>query len=195
VARRLRDGARPVDVLVNNAGFGLGMAFPGSPLADEERMLDVLVRAVLVLTHAALPGMVARGRGTIVTVSSVAGFLPVGTYCAAKAWATAFSASLAAQLAGTGVTATALCPGFVRTEFQKRAGVDVSRLPGWAWLDADRLVAGCMADVRRGRAVSVPGFRYKATAFLLRHVPLRLAVALAARLKSPTADGGSSGGG
>jgi len=181
VAVRLRDEARPIDILVNNAGFGLAAPFLLGPLSDEERMLDVLVRAVLVLTRAAAPGMVARRRGIIITVSSVAGFLPGGTYSAAKAWATSFTASLAGMLAGTGVTATALCPGFVRSEFQQRAKIDVSYLPGWAWLDADRLVAGCLSDVRRGRAVSVPSLRYKAAVFFLRHCPLRLVRAIAAR--------------
>ncbi|MDD5762671.1 MAG: SDR family oxidoreductase [bacterium] len=174
VADRLRDESRPVDILVNNAGFGVNRPFLSGELADEERMLDVMVRAVLVLSHAAAPGMAARGRGAVVTVSSVAGFILGGTYCAAKAWATTFTASLASALAGTGATATALCPGFVRTEFHQRAGMDVSRLPGWAWLDADRLVADCMADVRRGRVISVPSFRYKIAVALLRHIPLRL---------------------
>ncbi len=173
VADRLRDEARPVDILVGNAGFGLGKRFLASDLSDEERMLDVLVRAVLVLARAAAPGMVARGRGKIITVSSVASFFPGGTYGAAKAWATSFTASLAGDLAGTGVTATALCPGFVRTEFHRRAKMDMSRLPAWAWLDADRVVADCLADVRRGRAISVPALRYKAAVFLLRRIPLR----------------------
>ncbi len=174
VAERLRDGSRPIDLLVSNAGFGVNAPFLSGDLAEEERMLDVLVRAVLVLSRAAAPGMVARGRGAIVTVSSVAGFLLGGTYAAAKAWATAFTASLAGELAGTGVTATALCPGFVRTEFHRRAAMDVSHLPAWAWLDADRLVADCLADVRRGRVISVPSLRYKLAVALLRHMPLRL---------------------
>lgn len=173
VADRLRDEARPVDILVGNAGFGLGKRFLAADISEEERMLDVLVRAVLVLARAAAPGMVARGRGKIITVSSVAAFFPGGTYGAAKAWATSFTASLSGDLAGTGVTATALCPGFVRTEFHQRAKMDMSRLPAWAWLDADRVVADCLADVRRGRAVSVPGLRYKAAVFLLRRIPLR----------------------
>ena len=180
VADRLRDEARPVDVLVSNAGFGLGKPFLAAHVSEEERMLDVMVRAVLVLTRAAAPGMVARGRGNIITVSSVAGFFSGGTYSAAKAWATTFTASLAGELAGTGVTATALCPGYVRTEFHQRAKMDVSDLPGWAWLDADRVVADCLADVRRGRAVSVPSLRYKAAVFFLRHVPLRLGKMLSA---------------
>ncbi len=194
VADRLRDGTRPVDILVNNAGIALNQPFLRGPLADEERMLDLLVRAVLVLTRAAAPGMVARGRGSIITVSSIAGFLPGGTYSAAKAWATTFTTSLAGQLAGTGVTATALCPGFVRTEFQQRAGIDVSYLPEWAWLDADRLVDDCLADLRRGRAVSVPSLRYKATTLLLRHIPLRCLKALAARRAAMRSiDGGPEG--
>jgi hypothetical protein len=184
VAERLRDGDRPVGILVNNAGFAVNAPFLSGDLAQEERMLDVMVRAVLVLSRAAAPGMVARGRGTIVTVSSVAGFLPGGTYSAAKAWATAFTASLAGELAGTGVTATALCPGFVRTEFHRRAGMDMSYLPEWAWLDADRLVADCLADVRRGKAVSVPSLRYKAAVAILRHTPLRFSKAFSRR-RSP----------
>jgi hypothetical protein len=184
VACRLRDGSRPVDLLVSNAGYGAGKPFLSSDVSEEERMLNVLARAVLVLSRAAAPGMVARGRGTIVTVSSVAGYLPGGTYAAAKAWATTFSTSLAGELAGTGVTATALCPGYVRTEFHARAGMETSHLPGWAWLDADRLVARCLADVRRGRVVSVPSLRYKAVVCLLRHIPLCLHGALSARRAS-----------
>lgn len=181
VADRLRDAARPVDVLVSNAGFGVGKPFLAANVSEEERMLDVMVRAVLVLTRAAAPGMVARGRGDIITVSSVAGFFSGGTYAAAKAWATTFTASLAGELAGTGVTATALCPGYVQTEFHQRAKMDVSYLPGWAWLDADRVVADCLSDVRRGRAVSVPSLRYKAAVFFLRHLPLRFNKILSSR--------------
>jgi short-subunit dehydrogenase len=173
VAQRLRDPARPVDLLVNNAGFATKQRFAGGDLAAEERLLDVLVRAVLVLSSAALPGMVARRRGALVTVSSVAGFFPGGTYSAAKAWATTFTLSLAAELAGTGVTATALCPGYVHTEFHGRAGIRMNRLPEIAWLDADELVAACLKDVARGRALSVPSLRYKVVAAAARHLPLR----------------------
>jgi short-subunit dehydrogenase len=187
VADRLRDNARPIDFLVNNAGFAAQKPFPTGDLAEEERMLDVLIRAVLVLTASAVPGMVARGRGNIVTVSSVAGFLPTGTYSAAKSWATFFTTSLAGQLAGTGVIATALCPGFVRTEFHQRAKMDMSALPGWVWLSADGVVDSCLADVRRGRTISVPSFRYKMIAFLFRHLPLRCTKKLhpVARRRSP----------
>lgn len=171
VADRLRDQARPVDLLVNNAGFGVKGRFLGGDLDAELRQLDVLVGAVLVLSHAVVPGMVARGHGAVVNVSSVAGFGPMGTYSAAKAWCTSFTENLAATLQGTGVTATALCPGFVRTEFHSRAGMDVgSRDSGW-WLDPDDLVEDCLRDVRRGRAVSVPSRRYRALVVLLGLLP------------------------
>ncbi len=174
VADRIRDPERPVDVLVNNAGFSPRQRIHEGDLAVEEQVVALLVTAVLVLTHAALPGMVRRRRGTIVTVSSVAGFMPRGTYSAAKAWATTFTASVAAQVAGTGVRATALCPGFVRTEFHRRAGRRMDSRPSWAWLDADRLVDDCLADVAKGRVVSVPSLRYKAAVMALRHLPLGL---------------------
>jgi short-subunit dehydrogenase len=173
VADRLADATRPVDVLVNNAGFGLRTTFAASDIADQERMLDVLCRATLVLTHAALPGMVSRGHGAVINVSSVSGFTAMGTYAAAKAWTTTFSEAVAVELRGTGVTCTALCPGFVSTEFHQRARLNISALPKRAWLDADALVADCLDDVLRGRVISVPSRRYKATVVLARHAPRR----------------------
>ncbi len=189
VADRLRRSDAPVDLLVNNAGFGVPQRFVGGDLAAVERQFVVLARAVLVLSHAALPGMVARGRGSLVTVSSVAGFMPAGTYGAAKAWATTFTRSLAGELSGTGVTATALCPGYVRTEFHDRAGIAMQGLPEWAWLDADRVVADCLRDVARGRSVSVPGLQYKAAVLALRHLPMRAVDVVSRRRTSRRAAG------
>ena len=172
VAVRLRDEQRPFDMLVSNAGFGHKQRFAGGDLRAEEQLLDVLVRAVLVLTHAALPGMVTRGRGGVVTVSSVAGYMPAGTYSAAKAWATTFTMSLAGELAGTGVTATALCPGYVHTEFHGRADIRMGRLPEFVWLDADQLATACLADVERGKSLSIPSVQYKLAVAAMRHLPL-----------------------
>ncbi len=170
VAERLSDEARPVAVLVNNAGYGLKGSFLRNDVADEERMFDVLTRAVLVLSHASARAMAARGSGSIINVSSVAGWLASGTYSAAKSWVTVFTEGLSSELAGKGVTATALCPGFTRTEFQQRAGIGTPG-PAFLWLDAQRLVRDCLDDVDRGRVVSVPGAQYKAIAALLRVAP------------------------
>jgi uncharacterized protein len=171
VAERVADPARPVDLLVNNAGFGLGQGFVDGDLSVEERALDVMVRAVVVLSHAAARSMRARGHGAVVNVSSVSGFATLGSYSATKSYVTVFSEALAAELAGTGVTVTALCPGFTRTQFHDRASMNMSRLPGPLWLDADRVVRDCLADVAAGKVVSVPGAAYKAAVLLARMAP------------------------
>ena len=184
VADRLGSQARPVDLLVNNAGFGLRTPFTTSDVRDEERMLDVLVRAVLVLSHAGANAMRERGHGAVVNVSSVAGFTAIGSYAAAKAWVTTFSEALAQELAGSGVRVQALCPGYTRTEFHQRGGMSMNGLPGLAWLDADDLVAASLRDLRRGRVVSVPSARYKVAAALLRHTPHGLVRAGSRRLEA-----------
>jgi uncharacterized protein len=164
VAARLADPDAPVEVLVNNAGFGMYRRFGEAELAEEERQLDLNVRAVLRLTHAAVRAMTARGSGQIVNVSSVAGFVPRGgnaTYSAAKAWVTMFSEGLAVQLAGSGVGVTAVCPGFTHTEFHERAHADMSHVPQRMWLEASTVVAEGLADAAKGRAISVPSRQYK----------------------------------
>lgn len=174
VADRVGSAQHPVDLLVNNAGFGLSGAFLDTDVADQERMLDVLCRATLVLSHAAAEAMSARGRGAIVNVSSVAGFAAMGTYSAAKAWQTTFSESLAEELRPHGVSVTAVCPGFTHTQFHERAGLDMSRLPSALWLEADDVVRQGLADARRGRAVSVPGAAYQVITAATRLVPRSL---------------------
>jgi short-subunit dehydrogenase len=171
VAVRLASTQRPVDVLVNNAGYSLTQGFLDTAVEDELARFDVLTRTVLVLTHAAGRAMRARGRGAIVNVSSVASFMASGTYSAEKAFVTVFSEGLASELAGTGVSVTALCPGFTHTEFHGRAGVDMSRVPSFAWLDAPRLVRDALADVDKGKVVSVPGAHYKVAVAAARLAP------------------------
>jgi len=171
VERRLRDDTRPIDLLVNNAGFSVNQSFLGGDLDAEQQMLDVLVTAVMRLTHAALPGMVGRGTGGVINVSSVAGFIAGGSYSAAKSYATVLSESVDRQLSGTGVRVMALCPGFTHTEFHERGGIDVSHLPDWMWLDAPQLVSAALADFRRGKAVSIPGGQYKTLMTLARYAP------------------------
>ncbi|MGB8385989.1 MAG: SDR family oxidoreductase, partial [Dermatophilaceae bacterium] len=173
VAQRVADADRPIGLLVNNAGFALGGGVLDNDIDDELRLLDVLCRAVLVLSHAAARAMVARGHGAIVNLSSIGAYVAMGSYSAAKAWVTVFSEALSGQLAGTGVTVTVLCPGFTRTEFQQRAGLDVRRLPSAMWLDADAVVRDCLHDVARGRVISIPSLRYRATVGLLKLTPRR----------------------
>jgi short-subunit dehydrogenase len=165
VAERIGQADKPIDTLINNAGLGLYRPFGEASLADELGMLDLNVRAVLQLSHAAVAAMRPRGRGEIVNVSSVAGFVPrgsVATYAAGKAWVTAFSEGLSLLLADAGVRVTAICPGFTHTEFHSRAEADMTSIPAWMWLEADRVVAEGLADARAGRPVSVPGKRYRA---------------------------------
>ena len=184
VAKRLANRDRPIDLLVNNAGFGVSTSFLKGDLADEEAMLDVLCRAVLVLSHAGALSMKDRGRGAIINVSSVAGFVPMGTYAAAKAWVTAFTETLAHELSGSGVSATALCPGFTHTEMHERANLDVSRLPNAMWLEADRLVRDCLEDVKAGKVISIPGVQYKVIAGIAQLAPHGLVRALSSRAAS-----------
>ena len=179
VEDRLR--AQPVEILVNNAGFGVLQSFSTGDLDAEQQMLDVLVTAVMRLTHAALPGMIARGSGAVLNISSVAGWITGGTYSAAKAWVTVFSESLATELAGTGVHVTAVCPGFTHTEFHQRASMEIDGIPEWMWLDAQEVVDRALSDVRKGRPVSVAGSQYKALSLAAQYLPRPLVRALGNR--------------
>lgn len=169
VEARVADRERPVDLLVNNAGFGLKKRFLDNPVEDEVAMLQVLVTAVLRLSHAALGAMTERGHGGIINVSSVAAFLPRGSYSAAKAWVNSFSEWAAHEYRDAGVTVTALCPGFTKTEFHER--MQVKRGDGFLWLDASFLVEKALADHAKGRVFSVPGAQYRTIVALTRAVP------------------------
>ncbi|GAA3492646.1 MULTISPECIES: SDR family NAD(P)-dependent oxidoreductase [Streptomyces] len=174
VEKRLADRTHPVDLLVNNAGFGNKGEFLDVPMADELTMLKVHCEAVLRLTSAAVKGMRERGRGGVVNVASVAAFVPRGTYGASKAWVVQFTQGVAKDLAGSGVRLMALCPGFVRTEFHERAGMGTDNIPSWMWLDADKLVAEALKDMARGKSLSIPDPRYKALMGVVKVAPRRL---------------------
>lgn len=174
VADRLTDPGRPVDLLVNNAGFGLPNSFLARTIADEERMLDVLVRAPLVLTHAALPPMIARRRGAVLNVSSTAGFFPRGTYAAAKAWLTSFTEGLAPLVAGTGVQVCAVCPGPVRSDFHAASGIDPEEYPNFTWATPGEVVADALAALDHGRVVTVPSVLWKTVVGATRFAPRSL---------------------
>jgi uncharacterized protein len=174
VEARLAATERPVDLLVNNAGFGLKKRFLDNTVDEEQAMLEVLVTAVMRLSHAALGQMSERGTGGIINVSSVAAFLPRGSYSAAKAWVNSFSEWAHYEYAERGVAVTCLCPGFTKTEFHQRMEVSRGSAPDFMWLDADDLVAAALKDHAKGKAFSIPGGQYKVITTAARVVPTGL---------------------
>lgn len=175
VAERLEDASRPVDLLVNNAGFGLH----STSLKPEEndvnvRAIEVMCTAVYLLSGAAARAMKARGQGQIITVASSSSVIYSGNYSAIKAWARTFSNALALELHGTGVTATALMPGWVKTEFHERAGINASKLPGFVWIDPVKLVRTALEDSAKGRFESIPDWKWRFAVFIGDHGPKAL---------------------
>ncbi len=171
VVHRLSDPSRPIEILVNNAGFGMHASLLDIDVSEFDRGFEVMCRAVFVLSGAAARGMVERGSGKIVNVSSTAGFLTMGSYSSIKAWVTSYTEGLSVELRGTGVGVTALCPGWVRTEFHDRAGIRSSSIPNFMWLDAEQLVSAALRDVDRGTVISIPTLRYRALIGLARLAP------------------------
>jgi uncharacterized protein len=191
VVARLSDASRPVEILVNNAGIGLLHDFDQNSIEDEKKHLKLHVETAMELSHAALQGMLERGSGRIINVASVAAFLPRGSYSAAKAWLLSFSRWANLAYSPRGVKVTAVCPGFVHTEFHDRMGMDKSVAPGWTWLRPGRVVREGLADNARGKAVSIPTKRYKVLAAAARILPDRIT---AGPPKKPKESGRASGG-
>jgi len=182
VAERLESDASPVDVLVNNAGFGLRVGLLSPDVAEHERALDVMALAVLILGGAAGRAMKRRGNGRIVNVASLSAWTTQGDYSAIKAYVLAYSQGLANELHGTGVTVTALCPGWVKTEFHTRADLGTGGIPEPVWVDARRCVRECLADADRGAVLSIPTKRWKAAALALDVAPRPLVRWISRRL-------------
>ena len=171
VVDRLSDPSRPIEILVNNSGFGMHASLLDIDVSEFDRGFEVMCRAAFVLSGAAARGMVERGSGKIVNVSSTAGFLTMGSYSSIKAWVTSYTEGLSVELRGTGVGVTALCPGWVRTEFHDRAGIRSSSIPNFMWLDAEQLVSAALRDVDRGTVISIPTLRYRTLIGLARLAP------------------------
>jgi short-subunit dehydrogenase len=184
VARRLASTEHPIDLLVNNAGFGVRAKLTAEDLSPHDYAIDVMIRAVLVLAGVAGRAMRIRGRGTIINVSSTAGFVTMGGYSAIKTWVTAYSEALATELSGTGVTVTALCPGWVHTEFHGRADIHTSGIPKPLWLDVDTVVSECLQDAAAHKVISIPSKRYQVLIFAARHAPRGAIRAVSAKLSS-----------
>lgn len=174
VEDRLADPDRRIELLVNNAGFGTSGEFAALPVDGEDQEVRLNVLALSRLAHAALTSMVVHGHGGVLNVSSLAGLLPapgVATYNATKSFVTTFSESLDMEAKPYGVHVTALLPGFTRTEFQDRSGLEPSELPGTAWLDADAVARDGLRAVAAGDPVCIPGAQYKAVSAALRLLP------------------------
>ncbi|MGF2948293.1 SDR family NAD(P)-dependent oxidoreductase [Microbacterium alcoholitolerans] len=182
VAERIADSGHPIDLLINNAGFGLPLHFADNDIDDEVRHLRVHVEAAMRLMHAAIRAMRGRG-GRIINVASVAGFISRSTYSACKGWLIGFSRWANAEYSRDGVTVTAVCPGFTHTTFHERMGLPPGQegIPGIMWLDAPAVVREGLRDAARGRSVSIPSLRYKAIVMLSRVLPASLTSGVARR--------------
>jgi uncharacterized protein len=173
--RAIRDCPR-LDLLVNNAGFGTLGRFWEAPVESQARMHEVHVMATMRLTHAALARMVPQGRGGIINVSSVAAFAQSpgnASYCATKAWINSFTEGLAIELlnAKSPVKVQALCPGFTVTEFHETLGLDIGGIPRFLWMKADDVVEESLHGLDRGKVIMIPGWKYKAVATVMKHLP------------------------
>jgi short-subunit dehydrogenase len=163
--------ANEIEVLINNAGFGINKAFTMSDLAKEEEVLKVLVRTPMRLMHVALPAMKERNSGVVINVSSVASYIAGGAYSASKAYLTVLSESLSTELSATNIKICALCPGFTRTEFHQRGRMKMAGLPNFMWLNSDVLVAKAWKDSISGKPVSIPGWQYKTLVGIISLLP------------------------
>ena len=178
-----------VDVLVNNAGFSTTGPVRSADPEAEVAMVRLNVGAVAHLTTLFVPEMVARGRGGVLNVASTAAFQPIpgqAGYGASKAFVLSYTQALTQELKGTGVTATALCPGPVDTEFAETAGFDPDEaedaLPSLMWVPAAEVARAGVDGLDRGAGVVIPGVANRATAVVARHTPRRLLMPLLARL-------------
>lgn len=188
VEARAASTTGPIELLVNNAGFGTTGRFWELPVEREQAEIDVDVTALMRLTHSALPGMVERGRGAVLNVSSIGGFSPAAknaVYAASKAFVLSFTLGVREELRGTGVKALALCPGYTRTEFQSTAGYVNNRLPSFLWHTSEQVVEAALGALGRDAGVCTPGLQYKAAVMTAALVPKRWAARVASMVSSP----------
>jgi short-subunit dehydrogenase len=158
-------------MLVNNAGFGIHASLLDKDFSIQEKALDVMCLAVLILSGAAGRAMVARGHGSIINIGSSSGIITTGNYSAVKAWVNTYTEGLANELRGTGVKVTVVLPGWVRTEFHERAGINASKLPDIVWMDPDELAKEALDDHAKGKVMSVPTKRWSTAYWIGRHTP------------------------
>lgn len=171
VAERLEDESAPVEMLINNAGFGIHASLLDRDVSLQVRAMDVMCLAVLILSGAAGRAMSARGHGSIINIGSSSGIITTGNYSAVKAWVNTYTEGLANELRHSGVKVTAVLPGWVHTEFHERAGINASKLPDVVWVDAEELVREALDDNEKGKVLSVPSTRWNVAVWVGRHLP------------------------
>ncbi|KMY23407.1 SDR family NAD(P)-dependent oxidoreductase [Actinobaculum suis] len=174
VGERVADTARPIGLLVNNAGFGLGQDFATGSLEQEENALAVMVRAVMITCHYAAREFSRRGYGGIINVSSLTALTAQGSYSAHKSWVRTFSEGLAVELAPHGVSVTAVMPGLIHTDFHRRSAVDSTQWPEIAFIPAEKVVNAALEACRRRRVLVTPSLLYKTAAGIARLAPRNL---------------------
>jgi len=187
VEERLAADNDPVDLLVNNAGFGTTGPFATQDLDGEIAEIEVNVIALVRLTHAALPGMIRRRQGGVLNVASTAALTPApnnATYCGTKAFVTSFSEALHGEVRRSGVHVTVVLPGLTRTEFQSTANYDASWAPSFAWQEPEEVARTALSAVAAGRAVCIPGATNKAMAAAVRLTPRSVIRSIAGRVSA-----------
>ena len=184
VEKRLSNPKKPIEVLINNAGFGIKDSFLKSDIKSELALIDLLARAPMQLMHAVLPQMLSRNSGTIINVSSVASFIAGGTYSAAKSYLTVHTESLHTELSNTNINISALCPGFTHTEFHQRGKMKMSGPPNFMWLEADRVVSESWQAAMAGKAICIPGWQYKILSTIARFGPRPLVRKLGIKVRA-----------
>ncbi len=182
VERRIKE-AKSLDLLVNNAGFGTMGKFADTDVSTQDQMHRLHVLATMRLTHAALQGMIARGRGAIINVSSVAGFMASpgsASYCATKHWMNVFTEAIYLELKSTNspVVVQALCPGFTYSEFHDRLEFDRSQIPKGLWLKADDVVAQSLRGLEKRQLFVITGWQYKLVVLMTKLLPAPIVRAL-----------------
>jgi short-subunit dehydrogenase len=185
-----QDVARVVDVienrdlefLINNAGFGLHSSLLEPDTARQEQAMDVMATAVLILSGAAGRTMAERGHGVIINVASASAWIITGNYSAIKRWVITYTQALALELRGTGVQATAVCPGWVKTAFHERSGIDRPHIPNWLWVKAEEVVKTAIRDAAAGKVISIPTRKWRAALFVAQHGPTAITDFISAKI-------------